>query len=38
MKKFDEAIDLIGFDKLGELIEEGNPNKTVKAVREAIFK
>ena len=38
MKKFDEAVDLIGFDKLGELIEEGNPNKTVKAVREAVFK
>jgi xylose isomerase len=38
MKKFDEAVDLIGFDKLSELVEEGNPNKTVKAVREAIFK
>lgn len=38
MQKFDEAVDLIGFDRLAELIEEGNPNKTVKAVREAIFK
>jgi xylose isomerase len=38
MKKFDAAVDLIGFSKLEELIEEGNPNKTMKAVREAIFK
>jgi xylose isomerase len=38
MKKFDEAVDLIGFKKLEELIAEGDPNKTVKAVREAIFK
>ena len=38
MKKFDEAVDLIGFDKLGELVAEGDPNKTVRAVREAIFK
>jgi xylose isomerase len=38
MKKFDDAVDLIGFDKLGALIEEGDPNKTVRAVREAIFK
>ena len=38
MKKFDEAVDLIGFDRLTALIEEGDPNKTSKAVREAIFK
>ena len=38
MKKFDEAVDRIGFDRLGELIEEGDPCKTVEAVREAIFK
>ncbi len=38
LQRFDNAIDLIGFDKLAELIEEGNPNKTTKAVREAIFK
>ena len=38
LQKMDEAVDLIGFDKLAALIEEGDPNKTVKAVREAIFK
>ena len=38
MKKFDEAVDRIGFKTLGELIEEGDPCKTVAAVREAVFK
>ena len=38
MRKMDEAVDLIGFDRLAELIEEGDPNKTTAAVREAIFK
>jgi len=38
MKKFDDAVDKIGFDKLAALVEEGDPNKTVKVVREAIFK
>ena len=38
MQKFDKAVDLIGFDRMGELIEEGNPCKTVAAVREAVFK
>ncbi len=38
MRKFDEAVDLIGFDRLTGLIAEGDPNKTSKAVREAVFK
>lgn len=38
LQKMDAAVDLIGFEKLGELIEEGDPNKTTKVVREAIFK
>ncbi len=38
MKKFDDAVDLIGFDRIGELIEEGNPCKTAAEVREAVFK
>lgn len=38
MKTFDRAIDLIGFETLGNLVEEGCPIKTVKTVREAIFK
>jgi len=38
MKKFDEAVDRIGFERMGELIEEGNPCKTVAAVREAVFR
>jgi Xylose isomerase-like TIM barrel. len=38
MRRFDQAVDLIGFDRLGELIQEGDPCKTVAVVREAIFK
>ena len=38
MKKYDEAIDIIGFDRLGELIEEGDPCKMSKVIREALFK
>jgi xylose isomerase len=38
MKKFDEAVDRIGFERLGEMIEEGDPTKTIAAVREAVFK
>lgn len=38
LQRFDQAIDLIGFDRLAELIEEGDPNKTTAVVREAIFK
>ena len=38
MQKYNEAIDTIGFEKVGEMIEEGDPNKMVKTIREAIFK
>jgi len=38
MMKFDEAVDKIGFDKIGKLIEEGDPCKTIGIVREAVFK
>ena len=38
MQKYDEAIDRIGFDTVGEMIEEGDPNKMVRMIREAIFK
>lgn len=38
MKKYDEAIDVIGFENVAALIEEGDPNKMVRIVREAIFK
>ncbi len=38
MQKFDEAVDRIGFERMGELIEEGDPCKTIAAVREAVFK
>jgi len=38
MKKFDEAVDRIGFEQLGKLIGEGDPCKTVAAVREAVFR
>ncbi len=38
MKKFDEAVDLIGFEKLGELIEEGDPCKITETIREAVYK
>jgi xylose isomerase len=38
MQTFDKAVDLIGFERMGELIEEGNPCKAVAAVREAVFR
>lgn len=38
LQRFDRAVDLIGFDRLEEAIEEGDPNKTNALVREAIFK
>ena len=38
MKKYDEAIDRIGFDRIGELIEEGNPCRMVETIREAVLK
>jgi len=38
MQTFDRAVDLIGFKRMGELIEEGDPTKTIAAVRESVFK
>ena len=38
MQKYDEAIDRIGFNKLEELIEEGNPCQMSAIIREALFK
>ena len=38
LQRMDAAVDRIGFEKLGELIEEGDPNKTMAVVREAVFK
>lgn len=38
MKKYDEAVDRIGFERLGALIEEGDPCKITAVVREALFK
>jgi xylose isomerase len=38
MQKFDNAIDLIGFNRLGELIEEGNPCQMTQVLREALYK
>lgn len=38
MKKMDQMVDLIGFDKITQLREAGESTDMVKAVREAIFK
>jgi sugar phosphate isomerase/epimerase len=38
MKKYDEMIDLIGFDKLEDAILNGNPCDTSGLIREAIYK
>ena len=38
MQKYDEAVDRIGFEKLGALIDEGDPCAMTKVVREALFK
>ena len=38
MKKYDEAIDMIGFENISSMIKEGDPNKMVRTIREAIFK
>ena len=35
---YDEAIDRIGFERLGGLIEEGNPCEMTKVIRECLFK
>ena len=38
MKKYDEAVDLIGFDKLKDAVENGDPCDMTGLIREAIFK
>lgn len=38
MKKFDAAVDMIGFERFGQMIEEGDPCKTISVIREAIYK
>ena len=38
MKKMDQMVDLIGFDKITKLREEGESTEMMKAVREAIFR
>jgi sugar phosphate isomerase/epimerase len=38
MQKYDEMIDRIGFDKLKDVIENGDPCEMVQVVRESVFK
>ncbi|NLT97830.1 MAG: sugar phosphate isomerase/epimerase [Christensenellaceae bacterium] len=38
MKKYDEIIDRIGFDKLNDVVENGDPCEMVRVIREAVFK
>jgi sugar phosphate isomerase/epimerase len=38
MQKFDAVIDRIGFRRMGELIEEGDPCRMNQILREALFK
>jgi len=38
MKKYDEIIDRIGFDKLSDVVENGDPCEMVRVIREAVFK
>ena len=38
MKKYDEMIDLIGFEKLGDVIQNGDPCEMTKVLRESVFK
>lgn len=38
MKKYDEIIDRIGFDKLGDVIENGDPCQITNVIRENVFK
>lgn len=38
MKKYNEMIDLIGFDKLGDVIENGDPCEMTRVIREAIYR
>jgi xylose isomerase len=38
MQKYDQMIDLIGFDKLGDVIKNGDPCEMVRVVRESVFR
>ncbi|MDD3362994.1 MAG: sugar phosphate isomerase/epimerase [Hespellia sp.] len=38
MKKFDEAVERIGMDKMEELIEESNPCRITETIREVLYK
>jgi len=38
MKKYDEIIDNIGFEKLGDVIENGDPCEMTNVIREHVFK
>lgn len=38
MKKYDDMIDLIGYDKLGDVIQNGDPCEMTKVIRESIYK
>ena len=38
MKKYDEIIDIIGFDKLRDVIENGDPCEMTRLIRESIYK
>lgn len=37
LQKFDDVIDTIGFDKMEQLVKEGNPCQMTKVLREALF-
>ncbi len=38
LKKFEALVDMIGMDRLGELIAEGDPVKTSEFMRETIYR
>lgn len=38
MKKYEEIVQRIGFERLTEVIEEGNPNRMVEVIREGALK
>jgi hypothetical protein len=37
METYHTVIDRIGMDKLGELIQQGEPTETLKVIRQAAF-
>ena len=38
LKKFEALVDMIGMEKLGAIIEEGDPVKTSEFMRETIYR